>query len=247
MTPDDEAVRDARDALEALDPGALGQLSLHCPDCGHAWSAPHRCRRRAVDGAAARRRAALFDVDALARAYGWTEPEVLAPHADPARGLSPAGGCIMSAFIDSAGRLALGHGTPGAAARHAAAALCAAPSGQAPEWPSVPTRPRAAADAGFACPARGSRCSPAGARPVVPTTHRRFVCRKSTITTSSRRAGMRRPVAAHNPTGAASRTQRDAGSRRRQAMPPAHRRSLAVEARPPQVARSTVPPRCRRL
>ena len=64
-------------AVEALDPAAVVSFALACPDCGRRWSA-------AVDVAEAvwseLRLAAertLTDVDALARAYGWTEAEVL--------------------------------------------------------------------------------------------------------------------------------------------------------------------------
>jgi hypothetical protein len=63
--------------LERLDPGAVVAFALECPACGHRWQA-------AVDVGdaiwselqhAAER--SLLEVDALARAYGWTESEVL--------------------------------------------------------------------------------------------------------------------------------------------------------------------------
>lgn len=74
---DDEAV-DALDAhLERLDPGAVVSFALQCPSCHRDWSAT-------VDVGEAvwaeLRRAAersLIEVDALARAYGWTEGDVL--------------------------------------------------------------------------------------------------------------------------------------------------------------------------
>lgn len=74
-----EAVLDAvSQRIEALDPGAELAFALACPHCGMAWSAAldagellwHKLR------AAAER--LLREVDALARAYGWSEPEVLA-------------------------------------------------------------------------------------------------------------------------------------------------------------------------
>ena len=74
---DDEALDELERQIEALDPAAVVSFDLACPDCSHRWSA-------AVDVAEAvwseLRLAAertLTDVDALARAYGWTEDEVL--------------------------------------------------------------------------------------------------------------------------------------------------------------------------
>ena len=68
--------------MESLDPAAAVAFSLACPACAHAWTPP-------VDLAdalwAELQRAAertLIEVDALARAYGWTEEQVF--------GLSPA-------------------------------------------------------------------------------------------------------------------------------------------------------------
>lgn len=63
--------------MEALEPAASLTFEVKCPDCGNTWSA-------AVDVAsvlwselqvAAER--TLLEVDALARAYGWSEAEVL--------------------------------------------------------------------------------------------------------------------------------------------------------------------------
>ena len=65
-------------AMAAADPGATLDFELRCPACGKVWSTPldpgsvlwselqHHAER------------ALLDIDALARAYGWTEPQVLA-------------------------------------------------------------------------------------------------------------------------------------------------------------------------
>ena len=65
------------DLMEQVDPAAAVSFALTCPGCGVAWSAM-------VDVAEAvwlelRRAAerALVEVDALARAYGWTEAEVI--------------------------------------------------------------------------------------------------------------------------------------------------------------------------
>jgi hypothetical protein len=64
--------------METLDPAARFSFALDCPECGARWDA-----RLEVDEllwvkvqAAAER--LLLEVDALARAYGWTEHEVLA-------------------------------------------------------------------------------------------------------------------------------------------------------------------------
>lgn len=83
MELDDRAIDELGRRIEALDPAAVVGFALSCPECGHGWSA-------AVDIAEALwselRLAAertLTDVDALARAYGWAEHEVL--HLSPAR------------------------------------------------------------------------------------------------------------------------------------------------------------------
>jgi hypothetical protein len=65
-------------AAAALDPDAFIEVALCCPGCEHAWSAsldPAACLWTEVDAWAHR---TLRDVDELARAYGWTESEVLA-------------------------------------------------------------------------------------------------------------------------------------------------------------------------
>lgn len=75
---DDDAIYDLGDRLEALDPAATLQFNLTCPDCAHAWPALVDVADavwREVRGAAER---LLLEVDALARAYGWTEEQVLA-------------------------------------------------------------------------------------------------------------------------------------------------------------------------
>jgi hypothetical protein len=72
----------ARAAVEAAladaDPGADMELSLSCPTCLAAWSAPFDLAAfvwAEVEHAA---RCTLAEVDVLARAYGWREPDVLA-------------------------------------------------------------------------------------------------------------------------------------------------------------------------
>ncbi len=65
-------------ALAQADPMGDTSLALTCPACGHAWSANLDAAAwtwREVEGWAVR---LLGDVHVLARAYGWTESEVLA-------------------------------------------------------------------------------------------------------------------------------------------------------------------------
>ena len=67
--------------IERLDPAAPVTFELACPACGDEWSAPldvGEALWRELQRAAER---SLTDIDALARAYGWTEDEVM--------GLSP--------------------------------------------------------------------------------------------------------------------------------------------------------------
>ncbi|WP_422003445.1 hypothetical protein [Reyranella sp.] len=74
---DDAGIEALGQRLERLDPAALVSFELACPACRHPWSA-------ALDVGEALwlelQRAAerlLADVDSLARAYGWTEAEVM--------------------------------------------------------------------------------------------------------------------------------------------------------------------------
>jgi hypothetical protein len=73
---DDEAVADLSTHLEGLDPGAVVSFALSCPSCRHDWSATidvGNALWAELQRAAER---ALIEIDALARAYGWTEREV---------------------------------------------------------------------------------------------------------------------------------------------------------------------------
>ncbi|MGD9881320.1 hypothetical protein [Reyranella sp.] len=63
--------------LEALDPAATIAFQLHCVGCSHEWSSlldVGEALSAELQRAAER---TLTEVDALARAYGWTEAEVL--------------------------------------------------------------------------------------------------------------------------------------------------------------------------
>ena len=65
-------------ALEALEPGACVDFDLRCPECAAQWSAPMDCAAVLYGEVRARAEALLVEVDALARAYGWSEAQVLA-------------------------------------------------------------------------------------------------------------------------------------------------------------------------
>lgn len=65
-------------ALETLDPLADLALALACEDCGHRWTAGLDIGALLWEEIEARARALLAEVHRLARAYGWTEPEILA-------------------------------------------------------------------------------------------------------------------------------------------------------------------------
>lgn len=73
------AVIDALEArLEAADPLADVALDLRCGACEHAWSAPFDIVDYLWSELAAQAQRLLREVDALARAYGWSEAEILA-------------------------------------------------------------------------------------------------------------------------------------------------------------------------
>lgn len=75
---DEAGLAELGNHLEALDPAATVEFDLSCPDCAHAWSAPLDIAESLwgeIRGSAER---LLLQVDSLARAYGWTEAEVLA-------------------------------------------------------------------------------------------------------------------------------------------------------------------------
>jgi hypothetical protein len=64
-------------ALEEADPAGRTMLALHCPECGAHWRDeldPVRFAWDAVEGSA---RSLANDVHMLARAYGWSEQEIL--------------------------------------------------------------------------------------------------------------------------------------------------------------------------
>lgn len=77
--PLDAAAREAIAArMEALDPAATLGFTIACPQCSAAWHAPLDVGAVLCTELRAHAEQVLLDVDALARAYGWSEPEVLA-------------------------------------------------------------------------------------------------------------------------------------------------------------------------
>jgi predicted RNA-binding Zn-ribbon protein involved in translation (DUF1610 family) len=73
-----ELVAEAGRRLAAADPQADIRFAFDCPACGHGWTAPFDVVPflwAELDAWAARQ---LADVHALASAYGWTEPQILA-------------------------------------------------------------------------------------------------------------------------------------------------------------------------
>jgi hypothetical protein len=63
--------------LAVLDPAGDPELALRCPDCGHAWAEPLDVAAFLWSELDAWARRVLQEVHVLARAYGWTEREVL--------------------------------------------------------------------------------------------------------------------------------------------------------------------------
>jgi hypothetical protein len=63
--------------MESLDPAANVVFDLACPQCGTRWEARLDVGQLLWQKLQAAAERVLLDVDALARAYGWSEPEVL--------------------------------------------------------------------------------------------------------------------------------------------------------------------------
>lgn len=74
----DEALHAVERALEACDPNADLQIVLRCVACGHETGARLDAGTLLWDEIEARARALLNEVHQLARAYGWSEAEILA-------------------------------------------------------------------------------------------------------------------------------------------------------------------------
>lgn len=63
--------------IEKLDPAAAVTFALTCPACGDEWRAPFDVAEALWTELQRAAELSLTDVDALARAYGWTEDEVM--------------------------------------------------------------------------------------------------------------------------------------------------------------------------
>lgn len=63
--------------MEALDPGASLSFAIDCPSCRAHWDAPLDSGQLVWQKVRAAAERLFLDVDTLARAYGWTEQEVL--------------------------------------------------------------------------------------------------------------------------------------------------------------------------
>lgn len=70
-------IRAVGERMAELDPMAAPELRLDCSDCGHTWQAPIDLARFLLTEVDAWARKTLHQVDQLARAYGWTEGQVL--------------------------------------------------------------------------------------------------------------------------------------------------------------------------
>jgi hypothetical protein len=73
----DEVLDAVSQRMEALDPAAAISFAVVCPDCGARWNAPLDVGRLLWEKVQISAERLLLDVDALARAYGWTEREIL--------------------------------------------------------------------------------------------------------------------------------------------------------------------------
>lgn len=75
---DEEALSLVENVLDQLDPQAAPTVELDCPACRGSWLAPFDVADFVWSEIDRTARRTLFDVHALATAYGWTEDAVLA-------------------------------------------------------------------------------------------------------------------------------------------------------------------------
>jgi len=68
---------EAEDTMDRLDPAADINLTLICEKCGHQWLTGLDIGSLLWDEIDLRARSLLSEIHHLARAYGWTEPEIL--------------------------------------------------------------------------------------------------------------------------------------------------------------------------
>ncbi|MER6347913.1 hypothetical protein ACWC10_03875 [Streptomyces sp. NPDC001595] len=74
----DEVLEGVARQLPRLDPGADPVFALDCPQCRHRWDAPLDIADHLWTDVSGYAQRLLHEVHALARAYGWTEADVLA-------------------------------------------------------------------------------------------------------------------------------------------------------------------------
>jgi hypothetical protein len=74
---DDAALAEIGQQLEKLDPSAAVGFALRCPACAHEWSALVDVGDAVWTEVQAAAERSLVEIDSLARAYGWTEDDVL--------------------------------------------------------------------------------------------------------------------------------------------------------------------------
>ncbi|MGW5673512.1 hypothetical protein ACWEV4_00175 [Streptomyces sp. NPDC003860] len=74
----DEVLEDVARHLADLDPGADSVLTVVCPQCEHRWDAALDLAEHLWTDVCGYAHRLLHDVHALARAFGWTEADVLA-------------------------------------------------------------------------------------------------------------------------------------------------------------------------
>jgi len=72
-----EIVEAVSEAMQEADPQAEIIVSLSCPGCGRCWELLFDIAHFFWKEIAAQARRLLCEIDALARAYGWTEREIL--------------------------------------------------------------------------------------------------------------------------------------------------------------------------
>jgi len=75
--PQDELLAAVGEALLRHDPRAESSLALSCPACGHAWETLFDVATFFWQELAAIARRLLREIDVIARAYGWSEEDIL--------------------------------------------------------------------------------------------------------------------------------------------------------------------------
>jgi len=73
----DDFVEALSNAIEKADPQAEIIISLGCPNCGKRWELLFDIAHFFWNEIAAQAQRLVHEIDALARAYGWTEREIL--------------------------------------------------------------------------------------------------------------------------------------------------------------------------